>query len=219
MALLQPPQHHVIERLHRTGDEEAAGLAQPRQQVGVRNQVLHLDRDVVGQTGEPPRDPLDHPHGMPHPVEEIRVAESDVPGPLLHLCRNVGEYGVGSHDTEAAAVDRDDRAVPADVLAAAARLRITGHLPCRAVLQRGVAAQRRQPRAPRRNQVQPRKTGQRNEVGRAGRHAGRETDQIRLELPAEKVLDADRAEQLRVQRRIQAVGAQARRRIETRDPS
>ena len=51
VSLLEPREHAIVERFHRGGDKRAAGVAQPRQQVAVPQQVLDLDRHVVGDAG------------------------------------------------------------------------------------------------------------------------------------------------------------------------
>ena len=49
VALGQLLEHRVVQRFHRAGDEQASGRLQHRQQVAMLQQMLDLDRDVVGQ--------------------------------------------------------------------------------------------------------------------------------------------------------------------------
>src|SRR2546427_6074991 len=59
---------------------------------------------------------------MARAVQEVWVAEGDVRRPRLDLLADVREHDVPRHDEEAPAVDGRDRAVPAEMLAAAGRL-------------------------------------------------------------------------------------------------
>ena len=108
--------------------------------VAVAQQVLDLDRDVVGQRRMPRVQRLDDAPRVRRAVEEVGIAEGDVLGAGGDLLIDVGEHDVDRHDAELAVVDRHDRAMPAAVLAAARRLGGAGDAP-RAVghLQRGVA--------------------------------------------------------------------------------
>ena len=67
--------------------------------------------------------------GMADPVEEIRVAEGDVPRAGGDLRPHIGEHDVAGDDTEPPVVDRHHRTVPAAVLAAAAGLGVSRDSP------------------------------------------------------------------------------------------
>ena len=69
---------------------------------------------------------LDDAHGVGGTIEEIGVAEGDVLCAGRHLTRDVLQHDVWLHDEEPAAVDRDDRAVAAEMLAAAAGFGVAG---------------------------------------------------------------------------------------------
>jgi hypothetical protein len=60
-------------------------------------------------------------------IEEIRVSEGDVPGTLRHLAPNVLQHYFPLYHPECAVIDRDDRAVAAQMLAAARCLRVAHH--------------------------------------------------------------------------------------------
>src|SRR5215207_2865443 len=60
-------------------------------------------------------------------IEEIGVTEGDVLCSGRDLTRDVLQHDVRLHDEEPAAVDRHDRAVAAEMLAAAAGLGVTGN--------------------------------------------------------------------------------------------
>jgi hypothetical protein len=70
---------------------------------------------------------LDDAHGVGGTIEEIGVAEGNVLCPGRHLTRDVLQYDVWLHDEEPATVDRDNRAVAAEMLAAAAGLGVAGN--------------------------------------------------------------------------------------------
>ena len=55
VPLPQLRQHAVVDRFDRARDEQASGVAQQRQHVRVLQQVLDLDRDVVGDARDTPR--------------------------------------------------------------------------------------------------------------------------------------------------------------------
>ncbi len=120
-------------------------------------QVLDLDGDVVAEAGEPRRQRLDEPPGVRRAVEEIGIAERDVLGPALDLRGDVGQRDVDRDDAELPAIDRHDRAMAAQVLAAARRLGVADHAPgAVGHLERRVAIQRGQIAPVRGDEPQPR---------------------------------------------------------------
>ena len=80
-------------------------------------EVLDLDRGVEGD----PRPALVQlardPERVGRPVQEIGVPEADVARPHRDLLRHVGQHRFARHRDESASIDRDDGAVPAEVLA------------------------------------------------------------------------------------------------------
>src|SRR5687768_15681311 len=116
----------VVDGFDRAGDEETARVPQRWEMPAVLEQMLDLDDHVVGEIREPPVQLLDDAHGVGGTVEEIGIAEGDVLRSGRHLTRDVLQYDVRLHDEEPAAVDRDDRAVSAKMLATAARLGVAG---------------------------------------------------------------------------------------------
>src|SRR5487761_438477 len=64
---------------------------------------------------------------VPDAIEKIRVAKRDVPRTRGHLAANIFKHYLRLHHTKSSAIDRRHRAVSAQVLAAAARLRIADH--------------------------------------------------------------------------------------------
>ena len=106
--------------------------------VGVPQQVLDLDGDVVGQAGNSFVQRVDDAQRVRRAVEEVGIAEGHVLGALAATCAAMSASTTSSwHDPELPVVDRHDRAVPAQMLAAAAGLRVAG--------QTGVARRRAAP--------------------------------------------------------------------------
>ena len=91
-------------------------------------QVLDLDRDVVGQRRERRVELLEEAQRVADAVEEVRIAEGDVLGPEAHQLRDVLQHDIPLDDAQPAAVDGRDRAVEAAVSTAPARLDVAGQL-------------------------------------------------------------------------------------------
>ena len=220
VPLLQVPEHLVVERLDRGGHERAAGVAQARQRRGLLPQVLDLDRDVVGDAGKLARQRVDDRQRVSRAVEEVGIAEGDVLRARRHLRADVRQHDVDRHGAEPAVVDRDDRTVPAAMLAPARRLGVADNLARVADLQRRVARQWRQigpigryefhpPDRPpwgqtfRSGLIQGRWQDARPEGRASGR--GRQLRQVGLELRPQDGLHAVRAEDVGVERRVEPV--------------
>ena len=78
VSLLEELEDTIVDRLDGGRDERTAGVAQAWQRVGMFEQVLDLDRDVVRQARKLGGEPFDDRHGVPDAVEEVRVAKRDV---------------------------------------------------------------------------------------------------------------------------------------------
>jgi hypothetical protein len=122
VPLVEDFQDVLVHRLDRAGQQDAPGVGQDGQPVSMADQVLDLDDDVIGQGGELIVQSLHDGSGVRGAVEEVWVAEADVLGAGRDLLADVGQHDVALHDPELAAVDRHDRAVPAQMLAAAGGL-------------------------------------------------------------------------------------------------
>ena len=118
-------------------------------------QMLDFDRRVVGDGGKFGVQRLHNRHRVGGTVEEIRVAEGDVLRARGDLLANVFEHHVAAHHPEMPAVNRHHRTMPAQMLAAAARLRIGDEFGVAVLPQLGVALEIRQSRAIRRDERQP----------------------------------------------------------------
>src|SRR5262245_60333567 len=110
----------VVHGLHGARYERAAGFNEHWQRVLVLQQVLDLDRHVEGDVREFAPEAGKHRGGVADAVEEIRVAERDMPRARGNLRAYVGHHDLHGDDAEAAVVDRNDRTVTAAMLAAAA---------------------------------------------------------------------------------------------------
>ena len=138
MPLLEAREHAIVDGFDRGRDEGAAGVAQARQHAGVLDQVLDLDRHVVGHAGEFAGEPFDDRERVPDAVEEVGIAEGHVPGAGGDLRPHVGHDDVDRDDPKSAVVDGNDRTVPAAMLAAAAGLGVADRPSFGAPLERRV---------------------------------------------------------------------------------
>src|SRR5437870_6083000 len=96
---------------------------------------------------------------MARAVQEVWVAEGDVRRPRLDLLAEARGHDVARHDEEAPAVDGRDRAVPAEMLAAAGRLDGARELEPAVLVDVRVLLQRRELRPARHGEVELREDG------------------------------------------------------------
>ena len=92
-------------------------------------QVLDLGRPVIRQAGVLPVELLHQRDGVPRTVEEVRVAERDVPDPRRDLLPDVLKHDVALHDPERPAGHRDAGAMAPQVLAATGGLDVARAAP------------------------------------------------------------------------------------------
>ena len=179
-------------------------------------QVLDLDRDVVAQGRVLLVERPDDRDRVADAVPEIRIAERDVRGARRDLAAHVLEHHLARHHPEPALVDRHDRTMTAEMLAATRRLGVADVMDCAVRnVEMGVALERRQPATVGRHEAQAivGDQGWRGGNSRAGPRAGDlrgQSDQSLLELPADHELDAQASQVLAVHRRIETVGGIAR---------
>ena len=188
-----------------------------RQRVGVPEQVLDLDRDVVGDTpGNSRGEPLRRSAAACRmPLKKSGSPKVMCAGAGGDLRRDVREHDVGRDDAEAAVVDRHDRAMAAAMLAAAAGLGVAGvRARSRAAASRSAsaAADRRGPgaRNVRRASTPRRAAGDGAPAGRSARASPRSSSNSPPRIGGDAVL----AQQRRVQRRVEAVGHQTGARVD-----
>ena len=157
MALLQFPQNIVVQRLDGGNDEQASGLSQRLQQFDILQKMLHFDRHVIRERGEFAMQRFHKRNGVSNSIEEIRIAKRDVLRARSHLLANIRKHHLPADDAENTVVYRHNRTMPAQMLAAAARFRIS-HCAMLAIRQHQVRVrtQRRQSRAVRLLETQTR---------------------------------------------------------------
>lgn len=126
MAFFEEGEDTIVERFDGGGDEQAAGVLENGDEVLVEQEVFDFDGGVVGEAGEFAGEAFDDAAGVGGAVEEVGVAEGDVGGSGGGLVVDVGEDGVFTDDAEGSVVDGDDRAVAAEVLAAAGGFGVAG---------------------------------------------------------------------------------------------
>ncbi len=143
VSFLQEPEDVIVDRLDGGRDEGTMRIAQTRQRVGMFEQVLDLDRDVVRQLWKLGGEAFDDRGGVTDAVEEVRVAKRDVLRAGRSLGANVGHDDVDGDDAESPVVHRHDRTMAAAMLAAATGLGVAGGPAFAAPLERRVLAERR----------------------------------------------------------------------------
>src|SRR5260221_3813804 len=164
-------------------------------------QMLNLNGDVIRQ---PRKFVVKRAHdgdSMTRAIEKIRIAKGDMLRPGGYLSPDVRQHNILLYDSESAVVDRDHRAMPAEMLAAAAGFRIAYPLAYAPHLQRRVGCQRGELRTIGSDEPQP--------VERHGRRV-QSVSHIRealLELAADYRTHALRPQIRFVHRRVQAVAA------------
>src|SRR5882762_822796 len=85
-------------------------------------QVFDLDRYVVAELGKLLMHRLDNRERVRWPIEEIRIAERDVPRARSNLLADIRKNNVAFDHAKRAVIHRHDRAMPAKMFAAARRL-------------------------------------------------------------------------------------------------
>ena len=225
VPLIEQPKNVVVDRLDGGGHEQAAGRGQGGQVTGVLEQMLDLDGRVVGDVGKRAMKRRDEPEGVADAVEEIRIAKGDVPRARGHLAADIFHHHVALDDAEAPAVDRHDGAVPAHMLAAAARLCIARRAALAvSQLEVGVAAERWKAGPVRHAELQLGERYDRLALGfgwrarAARREACVQARQSGFELAAEDGPHAEPAQEGFVHWRVKAVATQVRARVERLDP-
>ena len=89
VALVEPLEDLVVDRLERGDHEQAARPGERRPQLGVAQDVLDLRRAVEGEVGEALVHRLHDAQRVAAAVEEVGVAEGDVAGAQLDEARDV----------------------------------------------------------------------------------------------------------------------------------
>jgi hypothetical protein len=124
VVLVEGLENAIVHGFNCTCDKQATGIAQNRQQISMLEQMLDLDCDVVSHARKFMVKRLDDGNRMGWSVEEIRVAKSDMLCAGRDLLSNIGKHNIPLNHAKLTAIDRDNRAMTAKVLATAARLSI-----------------------------------------------------------------------------------------------
>ncbi len=144
MALVETLQDLVVDPLEGRDDEQAARAGQLLPDALVLQDVLHLGGAVEGEIREALVHGPDDAERVAHPVEEVGVAEGDVPGADGDEAGDVGEHDVLPDDADPAVVDGRHGAVAAAVDAAVARLDVADEALLAVDREMGVALERGQ---------------------------------------------------------------------------
>src|SRR5271165_2260208 len=123
MALVEDLQKRVVHGFHRANDEQTARVAQPCEVPRIFFQMLDFYGDVVSDAGNLFVKSLYNFQRMTDTVKKIGVAKRDVLRPSSHLTANVLQHHIALHNAEDAFINRNDRAMPAQMFAATAGLR------------------------------------------------------------------------------------------------
>src|SRR6185436_19660667 len=115
VPLVEEREHAVVDRLDRARDKRAPGLGELRHQIGMAKQMLDLDRDVVADLRMLRVQGARDPHRVRRAVEEVGIAKGNVSGARRNLVVEISENDLRLDDAELAFVDRDDRAMAAEM--------------------------------------------------------------------------------------------------------
>ena len=132
VPLVEKAQYAVVERFDGARHERAAAGRESRQQIRMLKQMLDLDRDVEADVWIGGAHPVDDVHRVRWTIEEVGVAKCNVVRAGRNLRRDIGQHDVRLDHAELTLIDGHDRAMPAEMLASAARFRGTDN-PARAV--------------------------------------------------------------------------------------
>src|ERR1051325_6876340 len=89
--------------------------------------MLDFYRDVVTQLRKFPMHRFNNGNSVSGSIENIGIAERNVLGARSSLLANVLQHHLSLHNAKDAVVDGNDWAMPAQMLAAAARLGVSGN--------------------------------------------------------------------------------------------
>ena len=206
MPLLEPGEDGVGQRFDRRDDEGATRRAEFGDESPLLEHVLDLRREVVAHVREFVMQRAHELHGVAGTVQEVRVAERDVPGAGRDQPADVRQHDVPRHREEPSTVHGRDGTMQAGVEATATRL----HVACRDELpgarQARVPRQGRQPCPARRWERESLQGHPRLDRGLLALvPAPHQGDELLLQLASQHRVGAVGAQVLGIEQRIQAV--------------
>ena len=220
VPLVELGEHAIRERLDRRDREQRTRLAQRRKVGRVADEVLDLRGEVEGDRREARVERGGHPQRVAGPVQEVGITERDVRDALCDLAPDVVEHDLERYGEEAAAIERGDGAMAAEVQAAARRFRVAGEPLAARLREARVALRRRQPAAARDREVELLERGrarpgtqERRKIA-AALDGARERHEVLLALAGEQGDRARRAQGSIVERCVQSVKREQGRRVE-----
>jgi hypothetical protein len=150
MALFKAGEDVVVDALQRADDELAAGGGHLLPHFDVLEHVLYLCRAVEGQLRAALMERAYDRQRVPPAVEEVGIAERDVPRAHLRQVLDIAQDDLRLHDADAPVVHGGDRAMPAPMHTPVAGLHVPDQpllpVPCQAgvTLESGQQLARRQ---------------------------------------------------------------------------
>ena len=118
VTLFEFTQNLVVKRLYGAGDEETAGTSKNRESIGMAKKMFDFYGGVVGKLREFRVKQFNNPRGVGDAIKEIGIAKGDVPGAGLDLLADIRENIFERDDAKLSGVDRNDRAMAAEMFAA-----------------------------------------------------------------------------------------------------
>ena len=133
----------IVYRFHGAGNEKASGAAQSGDVLFVFAEMLDFDGRVVGNLRKLAMKRFDQRNRVADAVEKIGITKGDVLRARKDLPANILKNDFARDDPESAVVNRNDRAMPAEMFAAPGSFGVTGDA-VRAIrqMQRGIAIER-----------------------------------------------------------------------------
>ena len=95
----------LVEGFDGRDDEQGAGGNQFTEHRSMLQKMFDFGGEVPRQVGPSAMHLFGRAHGMGRAVEEIRIAERDVPGALLNLAGDIVNDDIGRYDEEPAVID------------------------------------------------------------------------------------------------------------------
>ena len=118
VTLFEFTQNMVVKRFYGAGDEETAGTSKSRESIRMAKKMFDFYGGVVGKLREFRVKQFNNPRGVGDTIKEIGIAKGDVLGAGLDLLADIRENIFERDDAKLSGVDRNDRAMAAEMFAA-----------------------------------------------------------------------------------------------------